>query len=69
MTSMTVEPTEPVVSRQIKIARDTARKAKTSAIITLKALIVTAPAELREHLAGTSDKVLIDRCSSLRPAR
>ena len=53
--------------RQIKIARDTARKARTSAIITLKALIVTAPAELREHLAGTSDKVLIDRCASLRP--
>jgi len=53
--------------RQIKIARDTARKARTSAIITLKALIVTAPADLREHLAGTSDKVLIDRCASLRP--
>lgn len=53
--------------RQIKIARDTARKAKTSAVTTLKALIVTAPADLREHLAGTSDKVLIDRCASLRP--
>lgn len=43
--------------RQIKIARDT----------TLKALIVTAPADLREHLAGTSDRVLIDRCAALRP--
>ena len=53
--------------RQIKIAHDTARKARTSAIITLKALIVTAPADLREHLTGTSDKVLIDRCASLRP--
>ena len=55
--------------RQIKIARDTARKAKTGAVVTLKALIVTVPAELREHLAGTSDKVLIDRCASLRPGR
>lgn len=53
--------------RQIKIARDTARKAKTSAIITLKALIVTAPAELREQLSGLSDKVLIDKCAGLRP--
>ena len=53
--------------RQIKIARDTARKAKTSAIITLKSLLVTAPAELRENLAGLSDKALIDRCASLRP--
>jgi len=53
--------------RQVKIARDTARKARTSAIVTLKAVIVTAPAELREQLAGLSDKVLIDRCASLRP--
>jgi transposase len=53
--------------RQIKIARDTARKAKTSAIVTLKALIVTAPAELREQLSGLSDKALIDRCAGLRP--
>jgi hypothetical protein len=40
----------------IKIVRDTARKARTSAIITLKALIITAPAELREQLTGLSDK-------------
>jgi transposase len=53
--------------RQIKIVRDTARKARTSAIVTLKAMIVTAPAELREQLQGLSDKVLIDRCASLRP--
>lgn len=53
--------------RQIKIARDTARKARTSAIITLKALIVTVPDELREHLNGLSDKALIGKCSALRP--
>lgn len=53
--------------RQIKIARDTARKARTSAIVTLKAMIVTAPAEFREQLHGLSDKVLIDRCAALRP--
>lgn len=53
--------------RQIKIARDTARKAKTSAIVTLKSVIVTAPAELREQISGLSDKALIDRCAGLRP--
>lgn len=53
--------------RQIKIARDTARKGRTAAIVTLKALMVTSPAELREQFEGFTDKVLIDRCASLRP--
>lgn len=53
--------------RQIKIARDTARKARTSAIVTLKALIVTALAELREQLRALSNKALIERCAALRP--
>ena len=34
--------------RQLKVARDTAGKSRTAAIITLKAIIVNAPAELRE---------------------
>src|SRR5690606_15524337 len=53
--------------RQIKIARDTARKARTAAIVTLKALLVTTPAELREQFDGMTDKILIDRCAHLRP--
>jgi len=53
--------------RQLKIARDTARKGRTSAIVTLKALIVTCPDELRETFDGFTDKILIDRCASLRP--
>ena len=53
--------------RQVKIARDTARKGRTSAIVTLKAVIVTVPAELREQLDGLTDKALIDRCAGLRP--
>ncbi len=53
--------------RQIKIARDTARKGRTAAIVTLKALVVTTPAELREQFDGLTDKVLIDRCASFRP--
>lgn len=53
--------------RQIKVARDTARKGRTSAIITLKQIIVNAPAELRESLDALPDKALIDRCAGFRP--
>jgi len=49
--------------RQVKIARDTARKGRTSAIITLKALIVNTPAKLRESLDGLTNRALINRCA------
>ncbi len=51
--------------RQIKIARDTAVKARSAAIITLKTLIVNAPGELREALEPLTDRKLIDRCAAL----
>ena len=38
------------MARQIKVARDTAVKARSAAIITLKTLIVNAPSALREDL-------------------
>ncbi|MEV4418307.1 transposase, partial [Catellatospora sp. NPDC049609] len=53
--------------RQIKVAKDVAVKARTSAMITLKAVIVTAVPELREQLQPLSKMALIDRCASLRP--
>jgi transposase len=53
--------------RQIKIARDTAVKARSAAIIALKTLIVNAPGELREQLQRLTDSKLIDRCASFRP--
>jgi transposase len=53
--------------RQLKVAKDTAVKARTAAMITLKALLVTAPPELREQLQGLSKMALIDRCAGLRP--
>lgn len=52
--------------RQIKIARDTAVKARTQAIVTLKALVVNASPELREQLNPLKDKALIDRCAGFR---
>jgi transposase len=53
--------------RQIKVARDTAVKAKSAAIITLKTLIVNAPSDLREALEPLTDRKLIDRCARLLP--
>ena len=52
--------------RQVKVARDTARKGRTSAIITLKTLVVNAPAELRESLDGLTNRALINRCARFR---
>ncbi len=53
--------------RQIKIAKDTAVKARTQAMVTLKTLTVTAPPILREELDGLSKMALIERCAGLRP--
>lgn len=52
--------------RQVKIAKDTAVKARSQAIITLKTIIVTAPAELREELEPLGDKALLEQCRQLR---
>jgi|HubBroStandDraft_6_1064221.scaffolds.fasta_scaffold06346_2 transposase len=53
--------------REIKVARDTAVKARTQSIVALKTLIVTAPDELRHELQPLSKAALRDRCASLRP--
>jgi transposase len=55
--------------RQIKVARDTAVKARTTAMITLKQVVVNAPAELREALSPLADKALINRCAGFRGTR
>jgi transposase len=44
-----------------------ARKGHSAAMVTLKAVIVTAPAELREQFDGLTDKSLLERCAGLRP--
>jgi transposase len=53
--------------RQIKIARDSAVKAKSAAIIALKTPLVNAPSELREALEPLADCVLLARCMRLQP--
>ena len=52
--------------RQLKIARDTAVKARTAAMITLKQLVVHAPPQLREALQALTDRQLLTRCAALR---
>lgn len=51
--------------RQIKVAKDTAIKSRSQAMITLKTIIVNAPPQLREELDRLSDQKLIDRCADL----
>lgn len=53
--------------RTIKVAKDVAVKARTSAMISLKAILVNAPTQLREQLQPLSKMALIHRCTGLRP--
>lgn len=53
--------------RQIKVAKDTAVKARTAAMITLKAMIVNVDPELREQLQPLPKMALIERCAGFRP--
>ena len=52
--------------RHLKVARRTAVKARTSAMITLKQIVVTAPPELRETLHPLADQTLLKRCRGWR---
>ena len=52
--------------RHLKVARRTAVKARTSAMITLKQIVVTAPPELRETLHPLADQALLTRCRGWR---
>jgi len=54
--------------RLVKVARDTAVKAHSQAMITLKATLVTANDELRASLEPLTDFKLITACAALEPA-
>jgi transposase len=54
--------------RQLRVARESAVKARTAALNQLKDLVVTAPAELREQLAGAKTGAgRVRLCLRLRP--
>ena len=60
---------ETEMIRMLKSTKDSAVKAPTQAINQMKALVVTAPAELREKLDGLTATALAARCKSFRPGR
>jgi transposase len=49
--------------RMLKSTKDSAMKGRTQAINQMKALVVTAPVELREVLIGLTSSQLVARCS------
>jgi transposase len=51
----------------LKLTRDSAIKGRSQAMNQIKALILTAAAELRESFKGLKARKLVDRCSRLRP--
>jgi transposase len=53
--------------RSLRVARQTAMRARTQTINALKALLVTAPAELREQLRGLSATRLVRAAAELEP--
>jgi transposase len=53
--------------RALRVARQSAVKARTQTINTLKGLLVTAPAELREQLAGLTRTKLVRQAAALDP--
>ena len=54
--------------RHLKVARDSAVKAKSQAMITLKTLIVNAPSDLRDTLGGIRGRIALVRyVAALRP--
>lgn len=53
--------------RSLRVARSTAMKARTQAANALKALVVTAPDQLRESLRGLSKTELVRTCARSRP--
>jgi transposase len=53
--------------RMLKLAKDSATKARTQALNQLQAVLVTAPPAVREPLTGLSRGALLDRCLALRP--
>jgi transposase len=55
------------MARALRVARQTAVKARTQAINAIKGLLVTAPDELREQLAGLAPSRLIRAAAALDP--
>jgi transposase len=58
---------EAEMIRMLKIARDCAVKTRTATLNQIKAILVTAPAPLRQQLRGLATVALLKRCAGFRP--
>lgn len=54
--------------RHLKVANDTAVKARSAAMVTLKALLVHAPESLRAEVSGKTQIMMARRLASIRPS-
>lgn len=55
--------------RQLKVAHDTAVKGRSATMVTLKAMLVHAPEQLRKEAAGKTQIKLARHCAALRPRK
>jgi hypothetical protein len=55
------------VLRLLLLTRRSADKARTAALVQLRSVLVTAPADLREGFRGLGTVALVRRCAGLRP--
>ena len=53
--------------RLLTLTKRSADKARTAALIQLRSVLVTAPADIREDLRGLGPTALVERCASFRP--
>jgi transposase len=53
--------------RLLRIARQTAVKARTQAALQIRTIIISAPDEMRDELIGLKAKKAAERCANLRP--
>jgi hypothetical protein len=58
---------EAEMVRMLKMAKDSAVKTRTQALNQIKAILVTAPAQLREALAWLTVGKLLEHCASFEP--
>ena len=60
---------EVEIIRMLKSTKNSAVKARIQTVNQMKALVVTAPAELRETLDDMGTSAFVKRCGSFRPGR
>lgn len=53
--------------RQLKVAHDTAVKDRSGAMVTLKAMLIHAPDQLRTETTGKTQRMIARHCAGLRP--